>query len=338
MIKYFKYLFFSILAFYCSCSPVDKEIIRVNNQSYNVITDSIYARLPGSILYQNGKVYWQDAISADNFMHVVDVASGKEVASFGSIGEGPEEMTLPIFSLSDKGLYMNDTNKPLEQLWLFDKNTGVYFANSKKYQNDAKVTRLLHFDSEVLLSLCPAEDKLFAVKKSGNVEVTFGERPIKEDINNAYNIFQGNVEYNVNRDLLVYSNMVFPYVAIYKQSGVKKWEQVTELKGEWDYSISEGKLKFASSSPKGASELALTEDYIVLLQRDNTVEEFIPRERAGRDPSTLPKSLFVYDYKLNLKKIINMPFNILRLCGDTESNTVYAIGMNPDFELINIKL
>ena len=338
MKKYFKYLFFSVLAFYSSCSPVDKEIIRVNNQSYHVITDSIYARLPGSILYQNGKVYWQDAISADNFMHVVDVASSKEVASFGSIGEGPEEMTLPIFSLSDKGLYMNDTNKPLEQLWLFDKNTGVYSATSKKYQNDAKVTRLLHLDSETLLSLCPAEDKLFEVSKSGNVETVFGERPIVEEMNNAYNTFQGNVEYNSDRDLLVYSCMVFPYVAVYEQSGLRDWNLVSELKGTWDYSMSEGKLKFVSSSPRGASELALTDDYIVLLQRDNAVEESVSREKAGRDLSTLPKSLFVYDYKLNLKKIINMPFPLLRLCGDVDSNTVYAIGVNPDFEMISIEL
>ena len=327
-----------LLLLLVSCEAEKKEVVRVVDQPYHVITDSIYARLPGTILYQDGKVYWQDAISADNFMHVVEVTSGRETACFGSIGGGPEEMTLPIFSLSEKGLYLNDTNKPLEQHWQFDKSSGLYSATSKKYQNDANVTRLLHLDSETLLSLCPAEDKLFEVSKSGNVETTFGERPIVEEMNNAYNTFQGNVEYNSDRDLLVYSCMVFPYVAVYKQSGLKNWKLVSELKGTWDYSMSEGKLKFASSSPRGASELALTEDYIVLLQRDDTVEESVPREKAGRDPSTLPKSLFVYDYKLNLKKIINMPFPILRLCGDVDSNTVYAICVNPDFEMISIEL
>ena len=328
-------VFFALL---CSCSSENKEVIRVSNQPYHVITDSIYTRMPGSILFQNGVVYWQDAITSEKFMHVVDVSSGKEIANFGNLGEGPSDLTLPIFSLSEEGLYMNDTNKPLEQLWKLDKRTGTFVSSSYKYQNDAKVTRLLHLDSAVLLNLCPAEEKLFAVKKDGNVKATFGERPIKEEVNNAYNIFQGNVEYNLNRNLLVYSNIIFPYVAIYKQSGLKEWEQVAELKGEWDYSMSEGKLNFASSSPKGAMELALTEDYIVLLQRDNVVEEFIPREKVGRNPATLPKSLFVYDYKLNLKKVINMPFHLLRLCGDTETNTVYAIGLNPEFELISIKL
>lgn len=45
-----------------------------------------------------------------------------------------------------------------------------------------------------------------------------------------------------------------------------------------------------------------------------------------------------YDYNLNLKKIINMPFRMLRLCGDVESNTVYAMAINPEFELISIDL
>lgn len=331
-------LYFISFVLLCSCVSENKEVIRVTEQPYNIVTDSIYARLPGTILYQNGNVYWQDAISADNFMHVVEVASGRETACFGNIGEGPEEMTLPVFSLSEKGLYMNDTNKPLEQHWQFDKNSGFYSATSKKYQNDANVTRLLHLDSETLLSLCPAGEKLFEVSKSGNVETTFGERPIVEEMNNAYNTFQGNVEYNSDREMMVYSCMVFPYVAVYKQSGLKGWKLVSELKGTWDYSMSEGKLKFASSSPRGASELALTEDYIVLLQRDNAVEESVSREKVGRDLSTLPKSLFVYDYKLNLKKIINMPFPMLRLCGDVDSNTVYAIGVNPDFEMISIEL
>ena len=75
-----------------------------------------------------------------------------------------------------------------------------------------------------------------------------------------------------------------------------------------------------------------------LLQRDDEVEETMDRKTEGRDMSSIPSSLFVYDYNLNLKKIINMPFRMLRLCGDVESNTVYAMAINPEFELISIDL
>jgi hypothetical protein len=83
----------------------------------------------------------------------------------------------------------------------------------------------------------------------------------------------------------------------------------------------------------------LTEDYIVLLQRDTEVEESINKqEMRGRNVASLPRSLFVYDYDLDLKKIVNMPFPMLRLCGDVETNTVYAMSVNPEFELIKIEL
>lgn len=76
-----------------------------------------------------------------------------------------------------------------------------------------------------------------------------------------------------------------------------------------------------------------------LFQRDTEVEESISKqEMRGRNVASLPRSLFVYDYDLKLKKIINMPFPMLRLCGDVETNTVYAMSVNPEFELIKIEL
>ena len=158
-------------------------------------------------------------------------------------------------------------------------------------------------------------------------------------MNNAYDIFQGQVAYNPQRRMLVYSNLFFPYLSVYKCSGNQDWSLVKELKEDWDYTISEGKLHFASVGKKCAMELALTDDYIVLLQRDTEVEESISKqEMRGRNVASLPRSLFVYDYDLDLKKIVNMPFPMLRLCGDVETNTVYAMSVNPEFELIKIEL
>lgn len=57
-----------------------------------------------------------------------------------------------------------------------------------------------------------------------------------------------------------------------------------------------------------------------------------------RDMSALPRSLFIYDYDLELKKIVNMPFAMLRLCGDDNGNYIYAIAVNPDFSIIRIDL
>ena len=322
-----------------ACSEKNASVERISNQNYEVVSDSIYTRMPGEILYQEGVVFWDDPMSFENFIHAVDVEKKTELVAFANKGEGPNDFTATDISLNtDGGVVVYDLNKPLKIHYrIADDKSNVYFE-ADKYEIASQATRLLCLDKDKTLSLCPEAEKMFQIKENDNV-FSFGERPIKEDVNNAYDIFQGQVAYNPQRRMLVYSNLVFPYLSVYKCSDNQDWSLVKELKEDWDYTISEGNLHFASVGKKCAMELALTEDYIVLLQRDTEVEESISKqEMRGRNVASLPRSLFVYDYDLDLKKIVNMPFPMLRLCGDVETNTVYAMSVNPEFELIKIEL
>lgn len=322
-----------------ACSEKNASVERISNQNYEVVSDSIYTRMPGEILYQEGVVFWDDPMSFENFIHAVDVEKKTELVAFANKGEGPNDFTATNISLdADGGVVVYDLNKPLKIHYrIADDKSNVYFE-ADKYEIASQATHLLCLDKDKTLSLCPEAEKMFQIKENDNV-FSFGERPIKEDVNNAYDIFQGQVAYNPQRRMLVYSNLVFPYLSVYKCSDNQDWSLVKELKEDWDYTISEGKLHFASVGKKCAMELALTEDYIVLLQRDTEVEESISKqEMRGRNVASLPRSLFVYDYDLDLKKIVNMPFPMLRLCGDVETNTVYAMSVNPEFELIKIEL
>lgn len=335
--KSIKYLFIAAMAMLSSCSEKNVEVQRISNQAYKVVSDSIYSRMPGTILYQDGIVYWEDVPSFEKFVHAVDVKTQSEIISFANKGEGPDDFTAPTFSLASQGgLYINDANKPLEILYQMD---GANLSMQRqKYENNVMATRLLHLDAETTLMLCPDKNELFHLAGKNVSGTSFGERPIKDEINNAYDVFQGNVAYHPGKKTLVYSNLHFPYLAIYKRSGNGKWSRTDELKEDWDYNISEGRLRFAPDSKKPAMEMALTDDYIVLLQRDTQVEESVSSKERGRSIALLPHSLFIYDYSLELRKIINMPFPMLRLCGDTKTNTVYAMCINPEFELISIDL
>ena len=332
---------FSLVLLLCffilSCTEKNNEIERIANLEYDLVTDSIFARMPGSILYQDGIVYWQDATSPTDFMHAVDVKTGMELAAFGDIGQGPAEFTLPLFSLASGGIYINDSNKPLEMLYKVDHKASVS-TSSKQYVNVPDATRLLHLANSKILYLCPNEKQMFQLYQDNSATYCWGEHPIKNELANAYDIFQGNIAYNKHKGMLIYSSIQFPYIALFENTKDGNWELVKDMKGDIDYTVNEGRLKFSSDTGKGAMEIALTEDFIVLLQSDYDTEEYVSREQAGRDLSSLPHSLFVYDYKLNLKKIINMSFPMLRLCGDLESNTVYAISVNPEFELIKLEL
>lgn len=321
-----------------SCAEKNTEVQRISNQTYDVVSDSIYTRMPGTILYQDGIVYWEDPISFEKFVHAVDVKAKSEIASFANMGEGPDDFSVANLSLSPNGgLFINDSNKPLEILYKVDGISVV--SSSRKYNHDTRATSLLHLDGEEILYLCPNDENLFCVNKGGASEHSFGERPIKDEMSNAYNVFQGKMAYHASKNMLVYSSFNFPYLSVYKRSGAGAWSQAKELKGDCNYTVSEGKLRFASDGKKGAMELALTDDYIVLLQRDVETEGSLSKdETKGRNVASLPRSLFVYDYDLNLKKIINMPFPMLRLCGDEATNTVYVMSVNPEFELISIEL
>ena len=76
------------------------------------------------------------------------------------------------------------------------------------------------------------------------------------------------------------------------------------MKTDIEYSVVQNELKLGKGNSKGLTELALTKENIVMLQRDIEVEGELPKPKSPRDISTLPRSLFVYDYDLNLKKII----------------------------------
>lgn len=319
-----------------SCRSGNDSVERVSDIEYETVVDTIESQMPGSIFYQDGLAYWHDAFSSTSFVHVVNVSDGHELYGFGNVGNGPEEFTYPLLSLSpDGGFFLNDGNKPLELLYRPDRSTDSLHVSESAYDLVPRTTRMLHLADDIRFYLCPGEEKMFLTVQKGK-EYHDGVCPISESISNKYDIFQGNVSYNAVNGKLVYSAMRLPYLAIYDWTA-SGWQLDKELKSSFDYTVSDGKMEL-SEKCSGAMELALTKDYIVLLQRDTEVEGEPSAPKYPRDMSVLPHSLFVYDYKLGLKKIVNMPFAMLRLCGDEKSNNVYAIAANPDFSMIRIDL
>ena len=329
-------LFFVGLAGLFSCQSGKNSVERVSNLEYETIVDTIVSRVPGSIFYHDGFVYWHDAMSPTRFVRVVNASDGHELNGFGNVGNGPDEFTYPLLSLSPNGgFYLNDGNKPLEQLYRLDRSSDSLHVSKSVYNLIPRTTRMLHMADDTRFYLCPGEEKMFLTVHKGK-EYRNGVCPVHENVSNRYDIVQGNVSYNSVNGKLVYSAMRLPYLAVYDWTA-DGWQLDKELKSSFDYTESDGEIKLSAQS-SGAMELALTKDYIVLLQRDKEVEGEPSAPKYPRDMSVLPHSLFVYDYELGLTKIINMPFSLLRLCGDENSNKVYAIAANPDFSLIQIDL
>ena len=117
-----------------SCSPKNKEVIRISDQAYQTISDSIYTRMPGSIRHQNGIVYWEDPFSFENFMHAIDTQKKTEIATFANRGQGPNDFSQAVmFSTTGEGVFVYDQNKPLKILYQIDRNEGSTSFPSGKY-------------------------------------------------------------------------------------------------------------------------------------------------------------------------------------------------------------
>lgn len=328
-----------ILILFNSCSKKKRTVQRISDQKYTVVIDSIFTQMPGTLLYQDGIVYWHDAFSADSFMHAIDVVNNKEICSFGKIGDGPQEFVSPLFSLApSKGLCVNDIQKDIEILYDVKNNNNISSISEsvKQWGVIKDVTSIVRIGEKHTVYLCPSSYKPFTLRTDKET-IQVGKFPFSNGIANGYDMYQGNVAYNSNNGCLVYNIIRFPYTAVYKfVDGNLILEK--ELKPEIDYSVSDGEMKLGNKTSSGAMEIALTKDYIVLLQRDEEVEGKRPEAKRPRDMSILPHSLYVYDYNLDLIKIINMPFPLLRLCGDKENNTVYAVGINPEFMIFSTDL
>ena len=83
----------------------------------------------------------------------------------------------------------------------------------------------------------------------------------------------------------------------------------------------------------------LTKDYIIALQQDEDTELPRPEDTNGiSDFSKFPNTILVYDYEFNLQKIINMSMPILRIAGNSDSNTLYAVGIDLDFCILTYEI
>ena len=150
----------------CTLSDAYK---RVSNIAYTTITDSIYSSMPGKITALNGRVYWHDVTEADNFIHVVDASSGKEVYSFGNMGDGPNDFAMPIPSVSTEGFYLSDLQKGIEHLYVFGED-GACHVDRGSLEKNSEVTRMLHVGKSTIIALTPGAENLFKVSCNGTTQ------------------------------------------------------------------------------------------------------------------------------------------------------------------------
>lgn len=298
-----------------------------------IVYDSIESRMPGMLMVCDEFAVWTDPLTSEDQAHIINLTTQKEIGKVVNVGNGPREFLTPAFCLSaDRELITYDMNNDKMAIYAIDDMKNGQEPQGSFFNKKTKgLARLIKIAPDDLISFNPQSAYPFQTQKG----YSFGKYPFGNEIDNNYNVSQGNIAYNPDNNILIYSTISSPYMAAYKKEK-DTFELLWEQKGDQDYFISENKVVL-DKEKKGCMELALTKDYIVTLQRDYQTDP-TNEARVGRDFTKLPQTLFLYDYKSNLRKIVNLGMPVLRIAADIKNNTVYAIVVNPDFMIVKCEL
>jgi len=327
-------LLFVFFIVFISCNSKYDKVERIKG-SPEVIINDLETMMPGELELTKDYILWTNPFTTENFVHIVDRKTGIEVGQAVSIGSGPGELVQPSLSV------------------YLDNAFFVYNANSKKqfsiqitedglqqekvllnYGEGTAITRIIPLGNKEYLTFDPEKNEPFTVSGVNGL-YSFGKLPYEGDITNRYDVFQGTIKYNPLKSVLIYAPFSFPYISMYKlQNG--EFKMGKDVLFSTNFQIINGDLK-CDVSEKNIGDLALTKDYIVALQRDYSADN-TDESTVGRDFDKLPQTIFLYNYDLELKRIVHLGMPILRLSGDPTNNTVCAIGLSPDFAIVKLDI
>ena len=183
-----------------------------------IVYDNIESRMPGMLMVCGEFAVWTDPFVTEGQSHILDLKEKKEIGKFVNVGNGPKEFITPAFSLSDdKELIVHDMNGDKMAIYAIgnaqegQKPAGSFF--DKKTQG---LTRLIKIGNNDFISFDPNSTFPFQTANGHN----FGKYPFGNEIDNNYNVSQGNIAYNPDKKNLCLLNDLIPlYGRLQKRKG-----------------------------------------------------------------------------------------------------------------------
>lgn len=314
-----------------SCSEkMEVERLEVKNE---LLSEDVFTRMPGNLLLSDDYLVWTDPFTTDYFVHVHQASDGKKVGVMGKKGQGPGEFVTPMVSqLSyNRNIRAVDANGKTKGYLSIDsllsgKDPMVPFK-------EVKESELFKIDDSTFVGYTEDEEPYYLkAEVNGSEMKLFGDYPVKK----VKQHLGGTLVYNHERGVLAFASFDMPYLALYRKSAngfFKEWS--TDADDSY-YDIVNGRVRF-DRKRAGIREVCMSRDYIIGLQRDYAVDDMDERT-VGRDVSKCPRSVFLYDYEGNLRKIVDLGIPVMRIAADHRSNVLYAIGADPEYVLVKFEL
>lgn len=328
-----QFLFFAILSMLilntsCNLNPKVSTI----SATPTIISNEIESAMPGELLITDQYILWCDPFNTENNTFILDKKSETKIGKFVKKGNGPNEFNTPftsILSYENNSILTYEPSNKKQITFSIDKYKNKQEEIIDIRENDIQnITNIISIENDILAYFSPISQKPFTLK-GPDIDYSFGHLPLADKISNSYSVYQGKIAYNSEKKLFIYSTFQFPYLAVYKHNE-GNMELLKETSVSNDYSISNNELRF-NSQDQGIFEMALTNNYIVTVEKENNNDT--NNKNSGRDFNQLPQTIFLYNYNLELVKIINLGMPILRIASNPKEKTIYLIGLKDDFVL-----
>jgi len=334
-----KFYIFFCLFLLIACNK-NKQVTPIST-TYELLNDNIMISTPGFFKISGDYLYLSDLKSADSIIHIFDTKSGKQLASFGNIGNGPNEFTVPIINTGFDGT-ISISNAGTPRLGILDAkklliNNEGYKDLSPQPITDSQAMQFI--DENTYLYLSPEkENTLFkTVDKSTNTTISWGAYPIKTEMKymNYKDAYEGEINYDYYNNYLLLKFIRVPQIILFKKDGDQFKQLKTKNLSQYEYDIRDNKMVINYLEPCRTKMVSLTKDYIVLLDDSNIS---IEKRKEMKRPVLSRRQLILLDYKLEEQKVIDLNKDIYLIASDSRFNDVYLVVADPDYSIIKIKL
>ena len=301
-----------------------------------VMADSLYTSFPGTLqVTSNHLALLCPFDGSEKFLMIYDRQTGEQITRVGSIGQGPGEWITPdLANVIDDKLVIFDINLKDYVLAGADnlyQDISRYDSVRKMDVPELSPLNFLYLDDDRYIIADYGSQQPFNMISKGRI-IPCGKYPFNKTITNAYIHLQGQFLKHPHKEILIYGTIKNPYLALYR-IGDNDLDLIWENQFKKpDYSIDDQKLEWGSNQPDGIFDAAFTKDYIVCLIKD------FKNDAKGRDIRTAPKAVYLFNYEGQLMHILDLATHTSRLAADGQSNTFYAVSLEPDYSIVKYDL
>lgn len=328
-----KSLCFVCTMLFISCTQQKVEVQRCALQG-TVVNSELMTRMPGPLRVYGDYLYWEDPFARDYFLHVHNIHDGSEIGQMGKVGEGPEEFIKgqAIGACIDGRLFAVDVNGNTKGFLSIDSlvlKKDPFVALSAEERTN--LTSGEQVAKGVFLRTNPENSNHYFTAIIDGVSCEFGEYPIRKWRKpvGGYQI------YDAQKGLLAFCSYQFPYLSLYKRDG-NCFNLVFENTDLDAYVVNGPHIVFKEPL-LGVKDICLSRDYLLTLQFEHLPSES-QSPTFGRNINERPHTVFVYNHRGDLLKIVDLGMPVIRIAADSRDNTLYIIGANPDFMLLKYAL